>query len=263
MDQSPLALLPRELRDQIWTHALTPDGFVYRNDTWPLHSKVSIASALDVRLLCKQIHAEASGLLLAANPTIGIRLKLCKLHVSERSLYERELMSGITDFPVNMCTMPARLQLRLDLVNLAFPHIVAIPMSTSMIGEDIFIVHQHFRSQSKLLEVSLYYHTPSDATPNGCRRPATYETFTCAFPVNDHDRALDVLSVASREKHLTIELLHGVGSSSDAKRASLQNKECAQELLRNIIDGFFVARQAAQKLELGSKDMQLGSRDTA
>ena len=66
-----------------------------------------------------------------------------------------------------------------------------------------------------------------------------------------------MLCIASSEKHLTIELLHGVESTSDAKKASLQNMEYAQELLRNLIDGFFVARQEAQNLELGSKDMQL------
>lgn len=256
MDASPFALLPRELRDMIWTHALSHGGLTYRMGGWKLASGSDLASALNIRLACKQIYVESSKVFLTANSAITLRHKLFTKDEHGVRRYQRDWVDAIERIPRCLGVQQTIVQLRLHFADLHLsPDSVLALLGPVRIGRDLLRVCDFIRGRGLSLEITLYYHIAGETMANGFKRPTRYGFFMCAFSVESYEKAVTKIEAAHVDDVQTIERVYG--AASQQAQVSLQHSRCAKELMQDIIDGFFVARKEAFDLAQGLKVLDL------
>lgn len=257
MDSSRFALLPRELRDLIWTYSLNHGGLIHRNGAWKLRSNSCVPSALTLRLVCRQICDESSRLFIAANSTLEFRHRLFKQDGSGTKTYQRGWVDTIERIPSALIgTRHTHLQLRLDFVDLCLPVRTSrrAYLNWFIIGEDVFRVCQHLHAVHPSLEITLYYHTPGEATSNGFKRPVRYETLRYTFSTHDYARAHGQLLAAYEAKRSALGLLDGDPARGEASCGHLTS---AAALMEDIVHGCFFASEGMQDLLQGIGELDL------
>jgi len=248
MDNSPFALLPRELRDLIWTYSLAHDGLTYHTGGWKLGSGSDIAYALNLRRACKQICNESTKSFLAANSTITLRHKLFTKDKWGARSHQRDWVDAVERIPRWLGLKQAKVQLRLQFVDLHLsPNSAPALLAPVRIGKDLSRVCDYVRGKDLSLEITLYYHIAGETMANGFKRPTTYGFFTCTFSADTYDNTMAKIEAAYQEKVQTLESLYGAAWIFQHTEISLQHCRCAKELMEDMMD-CFVAREEMNDL---------------